>query len=187
MLSLLRSIRVVPLNRTILHATMSASATSTNETRLHDLLLRMNETSLPPPAIPAGLYVPTITDRNLIYLSGHPPLDVNGDRILGMCSTDEDVPHSKQAAAHVALAMLSTLRHELGSLNRVKRVVKSLGMVNCVQPFGSQPQVMNGYSEVMRDVFGEVHGVGVRSAVGMVLPNKIAVEVEAVFELHPEE
>lgn len=161
------------------------SSSPTNESRLRDLLERLGEPSLPPPAIPAGLYVPTVTHTDLMYVSGHPPLDVKGDRILGLCKTDDDVPHAKQAAAHVALAILSTLRHQLGSLNRVKRVVKSLGMVNCVQPFGSQPQVMNGYSEVMRDVFGPENGVGVRSAVGMVLPNQISVEVEAVFELYP--
>ena len=162
-----------------------SSSSSTNESRLRDLLDRRGEPSLPPPAVPAGLYVPTVTHTDLMYVSGHPPLDVQGDRILGLCKTDDDVPHAKQAAAHVALAILATLRHQLGSLNRVKRVVKSLGMVNCVQPFGSQPQVMNGYSEVMRDVFGPENGVGVRSAVGMVLPNQISVEVEAVFELYP--
>ena len=162
---------------------LSSTAASTPESRLKEVLHQLGESSLPPPAVPAGLYVPTVTERHLIYVSGHPPLDVNGDRILGMCTSDEDVAHAKRAASHAALAILSTLRHELGSLNRVKRVVKSLGMVNCVQPFGSQPQVMNGYSEVMRDVFGAENGVGVRSAVGMVLPNQISVEVEAVFEL----
>ena len=134
-------------------------------------------------ATPAGLYVPTVIDRHLIYVSGHPPLDVDGNRILGVCKSDEDVAQAKIAASHCALAMLATLKSRLGSLNNVKRVIKSLGMVNCVQPFGSQPDVMNGYSEVMAEVFGNENGVGVRSAVGMVLPNEISVEVEAVFEL----
>ena len=156
---------------------------STPEMNLKKVLKRMGQTKLPPPATPAGLYVPTVIDRHLIYVSGHPPLDVDGNRILGVCKSDEDVAQAKIAASHCALAMLATLKSRLGSLNNVKRVIKSLGMVNCVQPFGRQPDVMNGYSEVMAEVFGNENGVGVRSAVGMVLPNEISVEVEAVFEL----
>jgi len=165
----------------------SSSSSSSPETNLQRVLERLGQKQLPPPATPAGLYVPTVIDRHLIYVSGHPPLDIDGQRILGVCHTDEDVAAAKIAASHCALAILSTLRSELGSLNNIHRVVKSLGMINCVQPFGSQPQVMNGYSEVMRDVFGETNGVGVRSAVGMTLPNSIFCEVEAVFELIKEE
>lgn len=90
----------------------------------------------------------------------------------------------KAAARQVGLAILATLRAELGTLNRVRRVIKLLGMVNCTAEFGEHPAVINGCSELFADVFGADAGVGARSAVGMgSLPRNIAVEIEAIFEI----
>jgi len=143
----------------------------------------MGQSSLPPAPLPAGLYVPTVTDGKLLYVSGHLPLKENGDRITGVCHTDDDIEAAKLAAAHMALGVIATLKTRVGDLNNVKRLMKSLGMVNCVPGFEGHPQVMNGYSEVMQEVFGEVNGVGVRSAVGAILPFGIATEVECIFEI----
>jgi enamine deaminase RidA (YjgF/YER057c/UK114 family) len=166
-------------------STGSGSGTASNpEERLQAVLHRLEVDALPPTPRPGGLYVPTIQHGNLLYVSGHIPYDADGEGILGLATRDEDIPRTKLAAAHNALSILSTVRSRLGTLNRVKRLVKSLCMVNCTNEFGAHPVVMNGYSEVMQEVFGPVTGVGVRSAVGMVLPYGMATEVECVFELH---
>ena len=104
--------------------------------------------------------------------------------MTGRVGQDLDLEGGKAAARQTGLAIVSTLKSELGSLNRVKRVVKVLGMVNCTPDFRDHPQVINGCSELFRDVFGPENGVGARSAVGMgSLPGNIAVEIEAVFEI----
>jgi enamine deaminase RidA (YjgF/YER057c/UK114 family) len=167
-------------------STAAGAAADTPEGRLPAVLASLGVTALPPSPKPAGLYVPTVRDGKFLYVSGHVPFTTTGERIKHLCITEADVAEAKVAAAHNALSILATLRTELGSLNKVQRVVKSLGMVNCQQPFANHPQVINGYSEVMMQVFGPVHGVGVRSAVGMVLPNGVATEVEALFELKEE-
>lgn len=96
-----------------------------------------------------------------------------------------DIESGKLAARQVGLAMLATIQANLGSLNKVKRVIKVLGMVNCVPSFERHPYVINGCSELFAQVWGEENGIGVRSAVGMgSLPDNIPVEVEALFELH---
>lgn len=91
---------------------------------------------------------------------------------------------AKIAARQVGLTMLSTIITHFGSLDKIKRIVKVLGMVNSAPDFGEQPLVVNGFSELMADIFGKEHGIGVRSAVGMILPGNIPVEVEAMFELY---
>lgn len=88
------------------------------------------------------------------------------------------------AARQVGLTMLSTIKAHFGDLKKIKRLVKTFGMVNSTPDFGQHPAVINGFSELMADVFGEENGVGARSAVGMLLPFNIAVEIEAVFELY---
>jgi len=104
--------------------------------------------------------------------------------IKGRVGSDLNLAEGKAAARQVGLAILATLRGELGSLDRVKRVIKLLGMVNCTAEFGEHPQVINGCSELFADVFGPDHGIGARSAVGMgSLPGNIAVEIEAIFEI----
>jgi enamine deaminase RidA (YjgF/YER057c/UK114 family) len=138
---------------------------------------------LPPAPKPMAVYLPAVRLGNLLYLSGHGPLKPDGSLILGKVGADLDVEEGKAAARQVGLAILATLRANLGSLDKVGRLIKSLGLVNCTDTFTQQPLVVNGYSELMRDVFGEA-GVGARSAVGTnSLPNGMAVEIEAIFEI----
>jgi len=138
---------------------------------------------LPPAPKPVATYVTALKHGNLLYVSGHGPLKPDGSMITGKLGDDLDVETGKAAARQVGLAILATLRSHLGSLDKVRRLIKSLGMVNSAHDFGDQPQVINGYSDLMKEVFGEI-GVGTRSAVGMgALPGNIAVEIEALFEV----
>ena len=121
---------------------------------------------------------------HLAYVSGHGPLKADRTLIQGRVGDELTLEQGKAAARQVGLAILASLRRELGSLDRVKRVIKVLGMVNCTPDFREHPQVINGCSELFRDVFGPELGVGARSAVGVgSLPAHIAVEIEAVFEI----
>jgi enamine deaminase RidA (YjgF/YER057c/UK114 family) len=141
---------------------------------------------LPPVRKPGGIYQPVVTLNGVAYVSGHGPIRDDGTLITGRVGSDLNLEEGKLAARQVGLAILATLQTHLGSLNRIKRLVKTLGMVNATPDFSQHPQVINGYSELMADVFGAEAGVGARSAVGMgSLPGNIAVEVEAIFELHP--
>lgn len=150
------------------------------EQRLKELNL-----PLPPAPKPVGVYKPLVTVGNLAYASGHGPLRTDGTLITGRVGADMDLAAGKAAARQVGLAILATLRASLGSLDRVKRVIKVLGMVNSTADFADHPKVINGCSELFAEVFGPDDGVGARSAVGMgSLPGNIAVEVEAIFELH---
>jgi enamine deaminase RidA (YjgF/YER057c/UK114 family) len=119
-----------------------------------------------------------------LYVSGHAPVLADKQFIVGKVGKDLDLEQGKLAARQVGLAILSTLKTHLGSLDRVKRVIKVLGMVNSVPEFEKHPYVLNGCSELFAHVWGE-DGIGVRSAVGMgSLPDNIAVEIEALFELY---
>jgi len=140
---------------------------------------------LPPAPPPAGVYKPVLVVDNFLYVSGQGPINMDGSKIVGRAGDDLDKDQAKLAARQVGLTMLSTITTHFGSLDKIKRVVKVLGMVNCTPDFGNQPYVINGFSELMAEVFGEDNGIGVRSAVGMMLPGNIAVEIEAMFELHP--
>ena len=149
------------------------------ETRIQELRLE-----LPPAPKPVAVYKTIVLAGNLAYVSGHGPLKPDGSMITGRVGADLDLAGGKAAARQVGLAILATLRNELGSLNRVKRVIKVLGMVNATPDFKDHPQVINGFSDLMVEVFGDV-GKGARSAVGMgSLPGNIAVEGEAIFEVH---
>lgn len=139
---------------------------------------------LPPAPPPAGVYKPVLVVDNFLYVSGQGPITLDGNRIVGRAGDDLDKDQAKIAARQVGLTMLSTISTHFGDIDRIKRVVKVLGMVNSTPNFGAQPYVINGFSELMADVFGEENGIGVRSAVGMLLPGNIAVEIEAMFELH---
>lgn len=142
----------------------------------------LNET-LPPAPTPVGVYKPFLIVGNLVYVSGHGPLQSDGTLIRGRTGQDMDQDAAKRAARQVGLAILATLKENLGSLDRVKRVIKVLGMVNCVPEFEKHPYVINGCSELFSQVWGD-DGIGVRSAVGMgSLPDNIPVEIEAVFQL----
>ncbi len=140
---------------------------------------------LPPPPKPLGVYKPCLVIGNQLYLSGHGTVKSDGTLIIGQIGKDLSQEEGKLAARQVGLAMLATIKANLGSLNRVKRVVKVLGMVNCISTFEKHPFIINGASELFASVWGEEYGIGVRSAVGMgSLPDNIPVEIEALFELH---
>jgi enamine deaminase RidA (YjgF/YER057c/UK114 family) len=139
---------------------------------------------LPPAPKPAGVYKPVVIVEKMVYVSGHGPLKPDGTMMTGRVGADLDEKGGYDAARQTGLAILASLRATLGSLDRIARLVKSLGMVNSTADFQRHPAVINGYSELMAQVFGEDRGVGARSAVGMgSLPGNIAVEVEAIFEL----
>ena len=139
---------------------------------------------LPPAPKAMGLYRPLVMVDNLAYLSGHGPLLPDGSLICGRVGDDLDQDAGYQAARQTGLAVLATLRAHCGTLDRVRRLVKTFGLVNCSPEFIDQPAVINGFSELMRDVFGEDVGIAARSAVGAAaLPAGMAVEIEAIFEL----
>lgn len=149
------------------------------ESRVTELKLE-----LPPAPKPVGVYKPLVLVGNLAYASGHGPLKPDKSMILGRVGADLNLEEGKLAARQVGLAILATLRDSLGDLNRVQRVIKVLGMVNCTDDFQQHPAVINGCSELFADVFGRENGIGARSAVGMnSLPGNIAVEIEAIFEV----
>ncbi|WP_036385389.1 RidA family protein [Muricauda sp. MAR_2010_75] len=141
---------------------------------------------LPPAPPPAGVYRPVLVVDNFLYVSGQGTVNLDGSLMKGRAGDDLDADQAKLAARQVGLTMLSTIITHFGSLDKIKRVVKVLGMVNCTPEFGKHPYVINGFSELMADVFGKENGIGVRSAVGMMLPENIPVEIEAMFELHTE-
>jgi enamine deaminase RidA (YjgF/YER057c/UK114 family) len=141
--------------------------------------------TLPAPNRPMAKYKMAVRVGNLLYLSGHGPVQVTPDTpVTGRCGQDLTLEQGRLSARSVGLAILSTLRDHLGSLDRVKRLVKTLALVNSTADFFDQPKVVNGYSELMAEVFGEDAGVGARSAMGTnALPSNIAVEIEAIFEV----
>jgi enamine deaminase RidA (YjgF/YER057c/UK114 family) len=140
--------------------------------------------TLPPAPTPMGVYKPCLIDGKYLYLSGHGPFRNDKSLIIGRIGKDMDIEEGKLAARQVGLSMLSTIKANLGSFNRVKRVIKILGMINCVEDFERHPYVINGCSELFAEIWGTENGVGVRSAVGMgSLPDNIPVEIEAMFEL----
>ena len=139
---------------------------------------------LPPAPPPVGLYRPILVIDKFLYISGQGPVKMDGSLMTGRAGEDLTKEQAKLAARQVGLTMLSTIQTHFGDLNKVKRVVKVLGMINSTPNFGRQPFVMNGFSELMADIWGKDYGIGVRSAVGMILPDNIPVEVEAMFELH---
>ncbi|UJH67577.1 RidA family protein [Allomuricauda sp. SCSIO 65647] len=138
----------------------------------------------PPAPKPLGVYKPILVVDNHLYVSGQGTVNFDGSLMKGRAGDDLDKDQAKIAARQVGLTMLSTIMTHFGNLDKIKRVVKVLGMVNCTPDFGQHPYVINGFSELMVEVFGEENGVGVRSAVGMMLPDNIPVEIEAMFELH---
>lgn len=139
---------------------------------------------LPPAPAPLGVYKPCLVDGKYLYLSGHGTVQEDKSLIIGRIGEDMDIEAGKLAARQVGLAMLSTIRENIGSFDKIKRVIKVLGMVNCTPDFKRHPYVINGASELFAEVWGQENGVGVRSAVGMgSLPDNIPVEIEALFEL----
>lgn len=149
-----------------------------------DAKLLALQADLPPRPTPNGLYRPLLISGSLVYVSGHAPIRPDGSRITGRLGADMDVAAGKAAARQCGLTILSSLHHGLGSIDRIRRVVKILGFVNATPDFQQHPLVINGCSELFAEIFGPENGVGVRSAAGMSsLPGHIAVEIEAVFEI----
>src|SRR5262249_9686563 len=149
------------------------------EARIAELKL-----ALPEPPKPVATYVPCVQVKEIVYVSRHGPVKVDKSMITGKVGADLTEAKGKEAARVVGLAVLASLRNYLGSLDRVVRLVKVLGMVNAAPDFKNHPAVINGFSDLMVEVFGEP-GKAARSAVGMgSLPGNIAVEVEAIFEVH---
>ena len=147
---------------------------------------RITELNLELPAAPkpAHVYKPVVVAGNMCYVSGHGPLKTDKTMITGVVGKDLNLEQGQAAARQVGLAILATVRNELGSLDRVKRLVKTLGMVNTAADFYDHPKVINGFSELMREVFGDDAGVGARSAVGMgPLPGNIAVDSNLSFNI----
>ena len=139
---------------------------------------------LPPIPKPGGVYKPVVIVGNMAYVSGHVSLKPDGSIISGRVGSEVDQEAGKKAAEAAGIAILATLRHNLGSLDKVKRVIKTLGMVNSTAEFTNHPEVINGCSELWAKVWGTENGVGARSAVGMgSLPRNSTIEVEAIFEL----
>ena len=149
------------------------------ETRVQELHL-----VLPPAPKPVAKYKTAVQVGNMLYVSGHGPLKEDKTMITGRLGADLNLEQGKQAARQVGLAILSTVKATIGSLDKVKKLVKTLGLVQCTNEFRDQPLVVNGFSELMAEVFGDEDGVGARSAVGTnALPGNIAVEIECIFEL----
>ncbi len=141
--------------------------------------------TLPPAPAPIGVYKPCLIDGKHLYVSGHGTVQNDRSLIVGRIGETVGMEDGKLAARQVGLAILATIQANLGSLNKVKRVIKVLGMVNCTPDFEKHPYVINGCSELFASVWGPENGIGVRSAVGFgSLPDNIPIEIEALFELH---
>ncbi len=147
--------------------------------------LKERNITLPAPATPMANYVGSVRVGNLLFLSGHGPIRNEGKpSIRGKVGRELSVEQGYQVAREVGLSLLATTRAALGSLDKVKRVVKVLGMVNSAEGFGDQPKVINGFSDLMVEVFGDAIGKHARSAVGMAeLPVGIPVEIEMILEV----
>ena len=147
---------------------------------------RISELRLELPPVPkaGGVYKPVVVTGKLLFVSGQGPVKSDGTTIKGKAGKDLTTEEAKAAARQVGLTMLSTMKTHFGDLSKIKRLVKALGMVNSAPDFDQHPAVINGFSELMAEIFGEENGIGARSAVGMILPNNIAVEIEAIFELY---
>lgn len=169
-----------PLGRDLSGRAQAQQSDESPEERLRKLKL-----TLPPRAkSSAALLVPAVKTGDMLYVSGHVPPPRNGKPFVGKVGKDLTLKDAQEAARGIGLVILSVVREELGSLDRVVRMVKTLGMVNCTPEFTQQPQVINAFSQLMIDIFGEKAGKGARSAVGMSsLPGGVPVEIECIFQV----
>ncbi|MEX0782975.1 MAG: RidA family protein [Dehalococcoidia bacterium] len=148
--------------------------------------LRELDIEIPWPTAPVANYVGAVRTGNLVFVSGHGPRRADGTFVAGKLGQDLNVEQGYEAARLTALQCLASLRNEVGDLDRVRRIVKLLVMVNCTEDFDQHPRVANGASDLLIEIFGEA-GRHARSAVGMqMLPVNIAVEVEMVVEVEME-
>ncbi len=148
------------------------------ESRLKELGIHLIE-----PVSPTANFLKAVRIGNLVYLSGHGPDKPGGGQLTGKVGSDLTIEQAQEAARLVGISLLSTLKKEVGNLNKVKRIVKVLGMVNCIPSFEKHSQVINGFSDLMVEIFGE-SGKHARSSVGLSsLPANIPVEIEMIVEL----
>lgn len=148
---------------------------------------KLDESGLKLPVLPAskGVYKSCVVAGNMLYVSGHISLNADGTYLTGKLGQDLSDDEGKLAAQQCGLAMLSSIKKHFGNFDKIKRIVKVLGMVNSTPDYTKHPVIINGFSELFVQLMGEENGKGARSAVGMgSLPNNVAVEVEAIFELH---
>jgi len=139
--------------------------------------------ALPPAVTPVANYVPAVRTGNLVFLSGHGPFKEDGSLITGKVGSDLTAEQGYEAARRVAIGLLGSLKAIIGDLDKVRRVVKLLGLVNCKPDFADQPKIINGASDFLVEVFGD-KGKHARSAVGTnALPVNIAVEIEMIVEV----
>ena len=152
------------------------------EKKLETLKLKM-----PAPAVPKGNFVNyVLLNENTVFLSGHLPQPADGSMLVGKVGKDLSTEEAYEAAKLCGLNLCATLKHNLGDLDRVKRIVKLTGFVNCIDGYGQQPSVINGCSDLMVEIFGPVKGAHARSAVGTnALPLGVPVEIEAIIEIEP--
>jgi len=147
---------------------------------------KLTELGLVLPTLPGskGIYKSCLEVGTLLYISGHVSINEDGSFITGKVGADVDDDEAKRAALQCGLAILSSIKAHFGNLNRIKRVIKILGMVNAVPEYTKHALIINGCSELYVQLWGNDNGKGVRSAVGMgSLPNNVAVEIEAIFEI----
>lgn len=148
---------------------------------------KLDELGLTLPILPASkaVYKSCVVVGNILYLSGHVSLNADGTYLTGKLGQDLSEEEGKLAAQQCGLAMLSSIKKHFGNFDMLKRIIKVLGMVNSTADYTKHPVIINGFSELFAKLMGEENGIGARSAVGMgSLPNNVAVEVEAIFELH---
>jgi enamine deaminase RidA (YjgF/YER057c/UK114 family) len=156
-------------------------AQATPEAKLKELGI-----TLPPVGKPLANYVPAVRTGNLVFLAGHGPAQPWGPTATGVVGKDLTVEQGYEAAKNVGVNLLASLKAEIGDLSKLRRIVKVLGMVNATPGFTQQPEVINGFSDLMVSVFGETKGKHARSAVGMgSLPRNLSVEIEMVVEVEP--
>ncbi|ODS82282.1 MAG: hypothetical protein ABS46_09470 [Cytophagaceae bacterium SCN 52-12] len=178
MKSLLSFYTVVFLAIQLSVSPLAAQKNTDPEKRLRELGI-----TLKPPGKPIANFVTAVTVGKLVFVSGHGPVQENGEYMKGKVGADLDLNQAKEAARLTGISLLGALKSEIGDLNKVKRFVKVLGMVNAIPTFDQHPQVINGFSDLMVDVFGD-NGKHARSAVGVgSLPMNIPVEIEMIVEL----
>ena len=149
----------------------------------YDAKLTELNLELPPPPKPGGIYSPVVRVDNMLYVSGHGPLLPDGTLMTGRVGSEITEEEGHKSARQTGLTILATLKKELGSLDKIDRLVKVLGMVNAAPDFQNHPQVINGFSQLMVDIFGD-NGRAARSAIGMgSLPGNISTEIEVIIKL----
>ncbi len=176
---------LLPLSAIVLITALLALQACTPAQGRTDVEQRLKELgiTLTTPSKPLANYVHAVRSGNLVFLAGHGPRDEQGKLITGKVGRDLDIAAGQHAARRTAISLLSSLKAEIGDLNKVKRIVKVLGMVNATEDFTQHPKVINGCSDLLVEVFGD-RGKHARAAVGMAsLPMDIAVEIEMIVEI----